>query len=505
MPWQHISHRFFKANESNGLRCILAITAGWYILMFVAIALLRFRYPFDLEWMEGAMLDSVLRIKEGLPLYARPSVEFIPYIYTPLYFYLSALVFQFADASLSTMRLISLGCTVICFFFIYSFVRRATQDRLVAWLSVGLFAATFAASGAWFDLARVDMLALALFFAALALVQSKPGFIIGLSAGALIALSFAAKQSGLMMSLPVMAYFLWQDRKTGLGLALGTVVAIICLSYICTDRFGQWFFYYVFRLPSGHAWVWRNLVTFWIKDTLRILPLALLVIVFYFFRQRANRPIDGFWVSVALGMLGSAFFSRLHQGGFENVLIPAHAALAILFGKAVHHFHTHPLPIGEDGRRFLYLICALQFLLLLYDPLEMIPSAKDRQAGETYLHTIQRFSGDVYLPLHGYLPRRVGKASYSHDMAVADVFRGDVSAVSAGLRADFFKAFSEKRFSAVILDDNYYQLRAALQSGYVATNETISYPYAFTRDKGGPPRMERIYLPRQDDCTTIKP
>src|SRR6266702_667106 len=45
----------------------------------------RLGYPYDLEWMEGGMLCHALRFVDGQPLYAPPSLDFIPYLYTPLY------------------------------------------------------------------------------------------------------------------------------------------------------------------------------------------------------------------------------------------------------------------------------------------------------------------------------------------------------------------------------------------------------------------------------------
>ena len=47
---------------------------------------LRARYPFELEWMEGGVLDHVRVVLSGQPLYRAPSVEFTPFIYTPFYY-----------------------------------------------------------------------------------------------------------------------------------------------------------------------------------------------------------------------------------------------------------------------------------------------------------------------------------------------------------------------------------------------------------------------------------
>src|SRR5712691_1385298 len=45
----------------------------------------RLAYPYDLEWMEGGMLVHAWRLMHGETIYPAPSVDFIPYLYTPGY------------------------------------------------------------------------------------------------------------------------------------------------------------------------------------------------------------------------------------------------------------------------------------------------------------------------------------------------------------------------------------------------------------------------------------
>ena len=70
----------------------------------LAIAVVsRFPYPFGLEWMEGGILAHALRIAEGQPTYAAPSVDFIPFLYTPLYPMVEEDPLQFAHAKLGML------------------------------------------------------------------------------------------------------------------------------------------------------------------------------------------------------------------------------------------------------------------------------------------------------------------------------------------------------------------------------------------------------------------
>ena len=57
----------------------------WSFVALSRVFLLRLSYPLDLEWMEGGVLTHALRLGRGQPLYAEPSVDFVNFLYTPLY------------------------------------------------------------------------------------------------------------------------------------------------------------------------------------------------------------------------------------------------------------------------------------------------------------------------------------------------------------------------------------------------------------------------------------
>jgi len=136
--------------------------AGLAVVAFVYVALRRMGYPFDLEWMEGSIVEHVQRVLDGKPIYTSPSVEFVPYLYNPLYYYLSALVAKAMGNSTSTLRFVSFCCTLALFATLYDLVARETKSRLAGVLALGILAATFGLNGQWFDLARTDTLFMAL-------------------------------------------------------------------------------------------------------------------------------------------------------------------------------------------------------------------------------------------------------------------------------------------------------------------------------------------------------
>ena len=96
------------------LRRVLPGIAAAYILVYLAVALLRLRYPFQLEWIESGSLDQVRRILSGRKLYARPSLGFVSFIYTPVYFYVSAAAARVLGDGFLPLRLVSLAASLGC-------------------------------------------------------------------------------------------------------------------------------------------------------------------------------------------------------------------------------------------------------------------------------------------------------------------------------------------------------------------------------------------------------
>ena len=119
------------------------------------------------------MLDHVHRLTQGEPLYGRPTLSFVPFPYTPLYYALSALVSAAAGPGFLALRLVSFVSSLACFWILHRLVVKETGDILAGMLAAGVFASTYAITGSWMDLARPDSLFLCLFWAAS--ISSAPG------------------------------------------------------------------------------------------------------------------------------------------------------------------------------------------------------------------------------------------------------------------------------------------------------------------------------------------
>jgi hypothetical protein len=439
-------------------RYTLLLCAALYIVVYVLVALVRIRYPFELEWLEGNIVVHVSRIFSGDKLYVSPSLDFIPYPYNPLYYFLSALVSKVVGVGLFPLRLVSFLSSLGCFYFIYLIVQRETNNSFAGILASSLFAATYKKSGTWFDIARVDSLFLLFLLLALYLIRFKSSWKSSVLTGVVISLSILTKQTALVIIIPIMIYCVIASPRHSLFF-IGSIVtlsgiSILFLSYI----HGGWYIYYAYLLPNKIPIMKRFLYQFWRHDIVLPLAIALGMSILYLFCQVSNFTNMNclYYLFVAVGMVGGSWLARLHWGAALNVLFPAYAIISILFGLAVHtafeFVQVESRLNRELGEIYIYTICMLQFASLIYNPFRVIPTPNDLQRGREVINHIARFKGEVYVPYHGYLAVLAGKKSYAQISAMHDVFWADEEQGKLELLNNIRQVLQQRQFSAIILD-----------------------------------------------------
>ncbi|MCI0437841.1 MAG: glycosyltransferase family 39 protein, partial [Chloroflexi bacterium] len=309
-----------------------------FILAYVATALLRIGHPFELEWMEGGSVDHVRRALDAERLYVAPSLDFTPFIYPPLYYYVAAAFSTVMGAGFEALRLVSFLSSLGSFLLIFLIIKHETNSKAAAILGAGLFAATYQLGGTWFDIARVDSLHLLLMLGGIYTLRFHRSERAYLLAGLLIALSYFTKQSAMSVMLPLIAYALitdWQKAVYFMG-SLGVVA--VGGTFLLDALHDGWFSFYIFDLPQQHTIVPHFYLAFWTEDLLKPLPIAIVMAALYLFSQGAKPDKSRFlfYGLLTVGIVGGAWYSRLHSGGWFNVLIPMYALISILFGLAAH-------------------------------------------------------------------------------------------------------------------------------------------------------------------------
>lgn len=507
---------------SSFLRYTLVGGAVIYLLLYVALACARMTYRYELEWIEGASVEYVGRILDGKQLYVEPSIEFTPYLYPPLYFYVSALVAKVTGLGFLPLRLVSFVSSVGCFALIFLFVRRETSSSFFGTLGAGLFAATYKISGTWFDIARVDTFSMVFVLGGIYALRFGQGAGSTISSGVLLALGFLTKQSTLLMVALLSFYcLLFCKRWSRFLLPVSFLSVAGSVSAVWNHLTDGWYYYYVFDLPSQHKFVPRMFVHFWTDEVLGQLPIAfgmtLAFLVYQFYR--AEKRQIAFHTLLFGGMLVSAWLARTHSGTWLNGLYYAHAAIALFLGLALPTL-LGPLPGStagsaqpspDDGTAgwfesryvgVLVLILAnLQFLSLAYNPWQYVPTRADAEAGDRFIRLLKGIDGDIFISHPSFLATLAGKRAYSDGGAMADVFRGENEELKRKLEAEMKQAIRTRRFEAIIVSKPWFgfyinsaDFVAEVRQHYEDQGPIFDDDKAFFHVTGVKARPDRLYL-----------
>ncbi len=408
--------------------------------------------------MEGGAVDHVARILAGKPIYVAPGIDFVPYIYTPFYYYVSAAASLFTGLSLQPLRLVSLASTLATFALLYALVRRESGSRAAGLAAAGFYAATYPLSGYWFELARVDSLALALLLggAWLSRWHTTPRALA--VAGALFGLACLTKQTMLLVAAPLVLWACWARgwRPAAIvATAAATVVALASAYFLA--RSGRWYVYYTITLPGHHrlwldGWqvIWKEMVA---------QPFAAVALVGVLAPLGRDRRQGAFALVLLVATLAASTSSMMHSGAASNVLMPGFAGLALGLGLGVG-LVVRAFDRALDTRALWRPALALVGLVVIghelwrlrYDVKSQLMTAADVAAGDDVIARLRRIDGEVYLPNHGYLATLAGKPTHAQGMAVSDILRSSDAPTERVLREDLVRALGSGRFSA-ILDD----------------------------------------------------
>jgi len=487
----------------DGVRRVLTfMLAGGglaYVVLFVVVAFQRMRYPFDLEWIEGGMVDEVRWVLDGHKIYVRPTIEFVPFIYNPLYFWVSALVSKIVGVGYLPLRLVSIVSTLGTFGLIHSFVARETKSRAIGIAAAGLYAATFKHTAQFMDLARVDALFVFLVLASIYVLRARSSRSSRILAAVLVVLAFLTKQSGMFVAAPLIAWALWFERKRAIPFALIVTVGIAG-SILLLDRIHDgWYWYYAFQLPSQHEWVKSVWADFWVYDLMGPLAIALVGSAFALLAPSdLDRRTRFLYLASLLGLVVASYTARLHFGGWPNVLMPLIAWTCVLFGIALGHaFDLVARVDGIANRRRLFAFLALaggaQLAVLGYDARRVVPKARDADAGHALIAKIAATKGEVFMPTSSHYPVLAGKKSYLHQMPVDDVLKAN-DFVAYELGDEIRRALRSKRFSLVITSNDFFD-REVLQN-YVQRDESFHDPMVAWPVAGVHLRPGGMFTPR---------
>ena len=406
---------------------LCAAFAGAQFLLYAAVHL---GCPVEIDYIEGVIMDQVVRVVHGLPLYTAPTVGYVPVAYMPGLTWAAALLARLFGPGFWEPRLISalasFATALVCFLA----VRMETRRTPLAAAAAGLWLMGYHfGGGGHYDVGRPDALMLALGLLAMLGLRTTRGAGGAVLAGLLVTLSFLAKQHGVWFAVAGGLHLLFNDRRRLVPFA--AVVLVGCAgSYLLLMRtLGPWFTFYTWDVPSH----WSHLNTGRIQNYVHaglfglIGPLVTFAILSLALPDRPWRGPGAIWLWTAVGAIGTGLMATLDPNAWRHVFMPTMAAFSILGPISIHRVGER---LGDAGpvvvRRMggvLVLVLVLQFLALSSNPRLELPSRKAGAAHALLLGRLRAIPGPVILLHHGFFTTQAGKGVMVQDIGFGDIDR----------------------------------------------------------------------------------
>lgn len=442
------------------LRFLLIAALAAHAITALVVVVLRIGYPHDLEWMTGSVLDHVERVREGQPLYTAPSARWIPFLYPPLYYWLGAALGGGAFAC----RMISVVAAIVQGVAVWFAARSLSANRLWSATAVLVFIAAFPFVGFWYDIERSDTLFGAIVLVASAVLLRARGLRGHVVAGLLFALGTLAKQQAVFYLAGAAAGLVVATRASDAPTRRRDVAAFLAVSALpvmalfALAKSGEgWASYYLLEMPSAHGIIFKLAPGVIERDVpsgflLFGVTLGATGLVGLRILRRNVLRRDTIAAAILAAGFAGAVASRLHIGGWINVLIPWTTCAAVAVGVVASRLEerTKARPWAAS---LLAVVILTQLVVWAYDPGRVIPrpgSDADEQRLRSEVAMLER-EGEVLLPSRGHITR----VRHFHLSALADVAR-----VEGHSPPDLVRGLRERTYAAIIDDARYDSYRA---------------------------------------------
>jgi len=456
------------------------------------------------------MVSHAARLLNGLPIYTEPSADFVPFFYTPGYPALVAGTGWFlGDVSLLSARIVSLTATLATFGLLFWVVRRETSS-LYGLLAVGIYAALFRTSGAFYDLARPDALYIFLIFVGVVLAYRFENWLGVVAASLVFVGAFFTKQTSSVFVPPIILYLMWRDWRHALvftGLVFGLSALGVWVLNRATDG---WFWTYIFEGHQGHLFYWKNILLEYWRDVLFLAPVLLIIpllwfgyrvpiiglslllcahwIYAYVFRAQTLDYVPHMyyrelfyesprWLILVppalIGLLAVQYRLRNPVGiriqtpGFWLLMFVAGVGASALNHSTQWAYSNCFMPIAlfsaclipmalrdlmDSGPReapgawLLPVALLVQFVAWGYSPGKQVPGDADYTAYAQMEKTIEAIDGKIFMPAHPLYTYHRDGQVHTHQMGIRDV------AFMGGLK-DLPGRLRKGEWAAVVVDE----------------------------------------------------
>jgi len=366
----------------------LALAGGWAGTQIRSLTI-RLSYPGEVSFIEGMRLAEIVRLRQGVPIYAPASAEsFDAAIYGPFYYLLGSVVVAPTQPSYFPLRVLSvlatLGCSGLAAFLVFSLARSRWAAALAPLIFLGF------SQVAWYGMAvRPDSLALFLTFAGYVTAWQFRGSRRILLAAPLMLLGLFVKQIFIAAPLAVL-FFLLGERKYQRAAVWAGVMTLGSLGLLA--------YFHYFAFP-GQAFLQHFFTYNMLRMTLAQFMNEMIVAGLIFF--------------------GPTFLAFKYLDLYPDRLLACYLGCALAVAI---------LASGKEGSDINYFVeCVLITSVLIPAFLAKMIARPARVLRVLIVLAVALFMARVFTPP---LPR---KGDFSRDLALQAFLRGNFTSSSRGL------------------------------------------------------------------------
>jgi hypothetical protein len=457
-----------RVNAASAIMVVTVAACVLYFVGFLIAGVLRAWFPYPLEIMEDANVQVVRHVLSGQTPYTATTPTYVPTLYGPIYFYLSALVALAVGPTLTALRLVSLLASIGVAILIVAMVTREVHHPAFGLIGAAVFVGSTQLSYTSLDLGRVDALGVLFIMGALYAMRAVDfaphrGELAAALSGALAGLAILTKQTNLVLGLALFAYAALYSRHYVPYYAVALIAVVAIPTAFLVAQAGEWVRFYLVDLPRQHVIDERHFGNFWTLAIFARFTLPLAIGPLFVVSRAIRRDVRGavFYSLATLTLLGLAWTGWANQGGASNVFEPAFAILAVLFALGLAAGQSMLENSGRELsvlRNYLLALGLAELLILGYNPRTTVPLRSDGWAADRLTTTMAALSGQILAPSLGEFSIRANKGPQPSTPAVLEIsgaFGGGGSAEGTAWLDQLSDRLANRAYDYVLWDPAY--------------------------------------------------
>lgn len=410
-------------------RILLWVVALSAVATFLGLAIWRLRYPLELDYIEGVMMDHVVRLARGQAIYVAPSLDFITLAYMPGFATVSSLLARVVGPHFWVPRLISVLAMSGLIALVILVLRAETRRWTWGIAGAGILTLSYGITGGHYDVGRPDSLMLFLAMSGLATLRFTTGTRGAIAAAALLAAAFFTKQHAAWFGIAALAHLAINDRARLRPFA-ATLIGGCAGGYaLLTLWLGPWFPFYTWEVPTRWSQISRARILNYVGGGL-LGSHAIVVVPALLSLGLSPAPWrgrEGIWVFAGLAGIATGFMATLDPDAFRHVMNPTVVAFSVLGPLSLARLVRALVPAarepGAPVPAIAAIVLSLLALPLLYPVRSHFPHHGGREAHAALIETLESYEGPVLVFYHGFYAWQAGKGTSLHQITLDDIVR----------------------------------------------------------------------------------